>query len=152
MNLNRLIKQLKIDEGVRLKVYKDSLGYATVGVGHLIKETDPDEIRNLKHGDTITEEQCSELFKNDLAQAVSDALIVFDEIWDDFPDIIQEVFVNMIFNLGRTRFLKFKKTILAAYAHDWDTVSTEMLDSLWAKQVGQRAYRMSAQVERWKNY
>ena len=54
----------------------------------------------------------------------------------------------MLFNLGRSRFMKFKKTIVFAYEMNWDRVATEMLDSRWAKQVGQRAYRLSAQIER----
>ena len=33
MNVSRLIKQLEIDEGIRLRVYEDSLGYLTVGIG-----------------------------------------------------------------------------------------------------------------------
>jgi lysozyme len=148
MNTERLMKQLKKDEGIRVRAYNDSLGYKTVGVGHLIKKSDPDWLRELEVGDKITMQEVEELFISDLSIAIHDAMRVFAEVWDDFPDMAQEVFINMIFNLGVTRFLKFKKTILYAYAMDWDKVASEMLDSKWAKQVGQRAYRLSAQIER----
>lgn len=72
INTKRLMRQLEIDEGKKLKVYYDTEGLLTVGIGHLIKNTDPPEIRNLKVGDSITEDQCRELFNNDLAIAIAD--------------------------------------------------------------------------------
>ena len=146
MKIKRLIRQLEIDEGHSLRVYEDSLGYKTVGIGHFIKDSDSDEIKNLKKGDRITEKQCYDLFIKDLVTAVEDTIIVFQDVWLSFPDEAQEVFVNMMFNLGRTRFLKFKKTIAAAYELDWPTVAIEMIDSRWANQVGNRAARLCAKI------
>ena len=40
MNIERLQKQLEIDEGVVYKIYEDHLGYATFGIGHLITKDD----------------------------------------------------------------------------------------------------------------
>lgn len=148
MRVDRLIGQLKKDEGVVIRVYKDSLNYKTVGIGHLIKDSDPQWLQDLEYGDKITAEQVEDIFIQDLAIAIADAKIVFGEVWEEFPDMAQEVFINMIFNLGRHRFLKFKKTILYAHQQKWDMVAIEMLDSRWAKQVGTRAYRLSAQIER----
>ena len=146
MNTKRLIKQLEIDEAIRLRVYIDSLGYKTVGIGHLIKDSDPEDLRALEAGDKISEKLCYQLFISDLIDAVQGATTVFYDAWDSFPDEAQEVFINMVFNLGVTRFLKFKKTIAAAYAHNWPLVSKEMLDSKWASQVGNRAGRLSAKI------
>ena len=48
MDIERLKEEIKADEGVKLAdngnhlIYLDHLGYPTVGVGHLIKETDPE--------------------------------------------------------------------------------------------------------------
>jgi len=146
MNISRLIKQIIIDEGMRLRAYKDSLGYLTVGVGHLIKDSDDEDIRSLQVGDRITKERAYDLLMGDLAQAIQDAVIVFYKEWETLPPEAQEVFVNMIFNLGRSRFIKFKNTIKAAYEHDWLKVSEEMLDSRWARQVGPRAKRLSSKI------
>jgi lysozyme len=49
----------------------------------------------------------------------------------------------MIFNLGATRLLGFKKFLKAVEENDFDLASTEMLDSRWAKQVGQRSIELS---------
>jgi lysozyme len=148
MKVKRLMGQLQIDEGVKLRVYLDHLGLPTVGIGHLIKESTPDEVRNLEVGDKITIEQCEQLFREDLKSAIEDAMVIFEGVWEEFPEMAQEVFINMLFNLGRYRFMKFKKTILAAYAQDWQTVSVEMMDSRWARQVGQRAVRLSQHIAR----
>lgn len=147
MNISRLIKQLKIDEGFSLKVYKDTVGYKTVGIGHYIKDSDPEYLKNLKVGEKITDEQSMELFVADLATALQDAIVVFYPIWDSFPDEAKEVFVNMLFNLGRTRFLGFKKMIAAAHKKDWKEVAVQMMDSKWAKQVGNRAIRLKTKIE-----
>lgn len=149
MNIDRLMRQLAIDEGRRLRVYKDTKGLKTVGIGHLIKASDPQWLQDLDVGDKITEEQLTELFTQDLAIALSDAKTIFEPVWDNFPDMAQEVIINMLFNMGRTRFLGFEKTIAYAYEMDWKNMATEMLDSKWARiDVGQRAYRLSAYIER----
>jgi GH24 family phage-related lysozyme (muramidase) len=146
MNLERLQKQLEIDEGKKLDVYLDHLGYPTVGIGHLIVDSDPAEISCLKVGDKITEEQCTELFQKDIAIALADCKVIFEE-WDSYPDTVQEVLVNMLFNLGRPRFLGFKNMIQAVYDKDWAEASRQMADSKWARQVGARASRLISRME-----
>lgn len=147
MNISRLIKQLEIDEGKRHSVYKDSLGYRTVGIGHLIKDSDPDWIKNLGDGERITDGQMYEIFFDDLSTAIKDAGLIFGPAWNEFPDIAQEVFVNMTFNLGRSRFLKFERTIRFALDKNWSMVAREMMDSRWAEQVGKRASRLSSNIK-----
>ena len=50
----------------------------------------------------------------------------------------KRVVVDMVFNLGKTRFLKFKDTIAALEKEDFDTAAKEMTDSKWCKQVKTR--------------
>ena len=38
----QLIDELKADEGVKNEIYLDHLGLPTCGVGHLIRESDPE--------------------------------------------------------------------------------------------------------------
>lgn len=136
MILERLKRQLEIDEGKVLTVYVDSLGNLTGGIGHKILPED-----GLKEGDKITETQCADWLIDDIAIAIIDCKVIFTN-WDDYNSEVQEVLVNMLFNLGRTNFLTFKKFILAVYQEDWMTASKEGLDSRWAKQVGKRAQRL----------
>ncbi len=56
---------------------------------------------------------------------------------------MQEVLVEMVFNLGINRFKTFRKMIKAVKQGDYVLASREMLDSRWAKQVGQRAITLS---------
>jgi len=57
-------------------------------------------------------------------------------------DVRQRALVNMAFNLGG-RLGGFGKFLAAVERKDWETASKEMLNSLWAKQVGQRAVRLA---------
>ena len=145
MNYKRLKKQLEIDEGKKLSVYLDHLGYPTVGIGHLIKDSSPPEVQKLSVNDKITEEMCDYLFREDLAIALADCKVIFDD-WDSYSSNVQEILVNMLFNLGRPRFLTFKNMIAAVYARDWKTASKEMADSRWASQVGSRAARLISRM------
>lgn len=145
IKVERLIRQLEIDEGKRLDVYLDTEGLKTVGIGHLIKKTDPPEIRDLKVGDKITEEQCVQLFEQDLSIAITNFKVVFP-VSDSIPAEVQEILVNMIFNLGLVRFSKFKNLIAAVNKQDWSKAADEMKNSKWYTQVGKRADRLIARM------
>jgi len=60
----RLKEEIISDEGSVLKVYRDHLGYFTVGVGHLILPSD--EERGVGVGTPITQTRADELFFYDL--------------------------------------------------------------------------------------
>jgi lysozyme len=145
LQLKKLMRQLEIDEGRRLRVYLDSEGLRTIGIGHLIKKSDPPEIRDLKVGDLITKEQLIALFEADLAIAIHDFRIIFLE-WKTFPAEVQEIIINMLFNLGRDRFLGFKHFIAAIYERNWVKAADEMQNSKWFHQVGNRAKRLATRM------
>ena len=42
MNIEQLRKELEVDEGVKYEIYNDHLGYPTFGIGHLVRDTDPE--------------------------------------------------------------------------------------------------------------
>ena len=63
MNIEKLRKQLEIDEGVKYEIYNDHLGYATFGVGHLVLETDPEYGRPV--GSAVMESRVAEAFESD---------------------------------------------------------------------------------------
>ena len=144
MNREAVYEQLKIDEGVVYEVYLDHLGYPTFGVGHLIIEGDAEHGSAV--GTTITEERVKECFEKDLDIAVSECEALFGDNWNDYPGELQEVLVNMMFNMGRGRLGGFKKFIAAINESDWNKASIEMMDSRWATQVGNRAIRLRDRV------
>jgi len=143
MNMSRLRKQLKIDEGVKYEVYLDSLGLKTCGIGHLIRKGNKEY--NLPVGAPISEERVEELFKKDIEIVIEDCHEVFG--WfDHFGDQLQEVIANMMFNLGINRFRGFKKFIQAIHVKDFKKASIEMEDSKWFRQVGNRAKRLQQRI------
>jgi GH24 family phage-related lysozyme (muramidase) len=145
MNRDKIYEQLKIDEGVVYKIYHDHLGYPTFGVGHLILVQDPEYKQSLET--PVSEERVREVFEKDLDTSISECEALFKDKWNDYPGELQEVLVNMMFNLGRPRLGKFKKFIKAINNSDWKTASIEMMDSRWADQVGPRAKRLRNRVK-----
>ena len=143
MNIANLREQLKIDEGVKYEIYNDHLGYPTFGIGHLITEWDEEYGQPV--GTPISEERVNAVFNNDVATYVSEAKKVFPNL-ESLPAEAQEVIVNMCFNMGAPRLSKFKKFIAAVNEADWTTAGVEMLDSRWAKQVGNRATRLKDRI------
>ena len=145
MNRDKIYEQLKIDEGVVYKIYHDHLGYPTFGVGHLILVQDPEYKQSLET--PVSEERVREVFEKDLDISIDECKALFKNQWETYPGELQEVLVNMMFNLGRPRLGKFKKFIKAINNSDWKTASIEMMDSRWADQVGPRAKRLRDRVK-----
>jgi lysozyme len=128
--INALMSDLERDEGRRGKPYKDTEGILTIGVGwNLEANVLPDRVIDL-------------LLRHSIYTAYNDALELFPK-FADLSDNRQRALVNMAFNLGRYRLSGFKKMIAAVNSEDWDKASVEMLDSKWARQVGDRADRLS---------
>lgn len=57
-----------------------------------------------------------------------------------------EVLVNMCFNLGINRLLKFKRMFAALDMTDYPEAAREMLDSRWARQVGNRSKELAEKM------
>ena len=146
MDIDRLFHQLKVDEGIEYKIYKDHLGYLTFGIGHLITESD--EEYGQPEGTLVSDERVYSCFVKDVHTSVKECRFLFGhEEWADFPDEVQEVCVNMMFNLGRPRFSQFKKTIAHLKAHRWSEAASEARDSKWYRQVTSRAERLCKRLE-----
>ena len=144
MNREEVQKQLMIDEGVKYTIYLDHLGYPTFGIGHLITEKDPEYGQEV--GTDIKAKRVGEVFQSDLDITISECEALYEK-WDDFPGEVQEILVNMMFNLGRTRLSKFKNMKKALDKADWATAAIEGRDSRWYKQVTNRAERLMKRLE-----
>lgn len=146
MNLQKLKEQLKIDEGVKYELYVDHLGYLTGGIGHLVKPDEPEYGQPV--GTKLTEARVTEWFESDVKLSVGECEALYGKGgFDSFPGEVQEILVNMIFNLGRTRLSKFKNFKTALEARDWKQAAKEGRDSLWYRQVKNRAERLMSRLE-----
>ena len=147
MNREAVFEQLKIDEGVVYEVYLDHLGYPTFGVGHLVLESDPEH--GLEVGSVVSEERVKECFENDLNIAIEECNQLYEDgVFGNLPDEVQQILVNMMFNMGRTRLSKFKKMHAAILAGDWQEAAKEGRDSRWHRQVTNRAERLMTRLEK----
>ena len=144
MDRTRLFNQLKYDEGIKYEIYNDHLGYPTFGIGHLITEDDPEYGKPI--GTPISESRVYAVFNNDVDIAIDECRALYD-FWDDLPGEVQEILVNMMFNLGRPRLSKFKKMKLALGVGHWKLAAAEGRDSLWYRQVTHRAERLMTRLE-----
>ena len=143
MDRNKLIEELKLDEGFIDEIYEDHLGLATLGVGHLILENDPEFGKPV--GTPIPNETIREYLNKDI-DIVCSELDRNTPWWRGLGDKRQRVLAYMCFNLGYPRLSKFKKFLGAMQEGDWETAAVEMLDSKWASQVGDRAIRLRDRV------
>lgn len=146
MNREAVFEQLKIDEGVVSEIYLDHLGYPTFGVGHLVLERDPEHGQPV--GTPVSDERVRECFDADLDLAISECVALYGaDIWEGFPDEVQQIVVNMMFNMGRTRLSKFKKMNAHLECGEWSSAAVEGRDSLWYNQVTNRAERLMSRLE-----
>lgn len=118
-----LVDMLIRHEGVRYKPYRDMVGKLTIGVG-----------RNLDDNG-ITHAEALALLQHDIDNSTNECLHAFP--WfADLNEARQAVLVSLVFNMGLTRVLKFVKFLHAMDLGNYETAANELLDSVWAFQVG----------------
>ncbi|MDR1451219.1 MAG: glycoside hydrolase family protein [Helicobacteraceae bacterium] len=126
VELEKCKEQIKCHEGLRIKAYKDTLGFWTIGYGHLLGKTNHPKI------EMITRTEAETLFEGDFAAAEQDAeslLFCFDEL--SAPR--QAATINMAFNLGFNGLKSFAQTISHIEGGRYGKAADAMLASKWAK-------------------
>ena len=131
--LKEIMKDIKIHEGFKPKVYKCTEGYDTIGYGFAIKDLIIDE-------DVADLILMKKLFI--LLERIHIAFAWFKEIDDKAKGVV----VNMCYQIGLRGFSKFKKTIYYLETQQYEEAADEMLDSLWAKQTPNRANQLSDKI------
>lgn len=128
-------KQMTKDfEGLRLKPYKCTAGKLTIGYGRNLDDVG------------ISQAEADMMFERDFARAEADVRRLCKEFGIDVENLIEQrfyVLTDMMFNLGYNRLAKFKKFLCALKTGLYDVAAREMLDSVWAAQVGNRAMQLS---------
>ncbi len=135
MNIEELLIR---HEGVRHKMYRDSLGVPTIGVGHNL--TKP-----------LSDRAIDQILRDDIEDARSDCA---QFPWFVYLDSVrQAVVLDMVFNMGVHRFKGFRNTIGHIQAGQYNAAAMEMLDSVWANQVGRRADELAEMMRsgEWPN-
>ena len=144
--LEEELDQIKKDEGVKKRggdhyVYKDSLGLATAGHGHLLTSA---EKKKYPVGSTIPQDVVDKWLAQDTKEAKADVKSVFGSVKDQEAE---KILFNMAFNLGRTRLDKFNDLKAAVKAERYEDAAAAMKDSKWYGQVGNRSKRLVARMK-----
>jgi len=140
MNREKLLDMITLHEGLELKPYKCTSDKLTIGIGRNIEDIG------------ITEDEARYLLQNDVDRILKEV-----EHWtflEKLNDVRQAVILDMVFNMGVSRFNAntWVKTFAAIQDEDWEKVANEMLESRWANQVGQRAIRLSQMMRKGEWY
>ena len=125
-----LLNQIKKHEGFKSTVYQCTEGYETIGYGFAIK-------------DLVLDKDIAELILMRKLDKLQQRISSVFGWWLDSPQEVKDVVTNMCYQLGINGFSKFKKTIYLLETEQYEDASTEVLNSLWAKQTPSRAKEMS---------
>jgi lysozyme len=129
MDKQRLMSQLEIDEGRRDRVYTDTVGKLTVGVGRNISDR------------AFSKDEIDLMLSNDI-KIVEATLDKNTPWWRQMSTARQNVLANMCFNMGWSTLSTFKNTLKAMQDGRYADAAQGMMDSKWSKQVGKRAERL----------
>ena len=131
LNYRLLKNRIKKNEGFSKNSYKDKLGHPTIGYGHLIKKKEK-HFMEKKYNKIFFEE----LFEKDFAIAVLYYQKKFKKFF--FHKKTEELIIEMIFQMGLKKVLKFKRMLYYIKKNNKYLASLEMMDSLWYKQTPKR--------------
>ena len=134
--MERLLKMIKLHEGVKSHAYQCTAGKWTIGAGRNIDE---------EGGLGLSNEEINVLLINDIERVKGELSAAY--FW--FPaldEVRQAAMIDMCFNLGLSRLRGFVKAIEAMSRQEFDNAADEFLDSRWASQVGQRAVRVTEMI------
>ena len=134
MDYAALKAELTRDEARKARLYQDTLGNWTGGIGHNFTAK------------PLSDRVIDLLYEEDSNEAIA-ALDRTLPWWRTLSEARQRVLANMCFNLGIGKLLEFKNTLRAIQEQRWSDAAQGMLDSKWAGQVGDRAHRLSKMME-----
>lgn len=124
-----LKERIKDHEALRLDMYTDSEGILTIGYGHNLEKK------------PISKRAANVIFEDDFAEAKLYATKIPE--YHAQCSARRAVLIEMVFNIGYAGVMKFSRMRAAMERDDFVTAASEMLDSKWAGQVGNRAIELS---------
>lgn len=134
MDREKLRQHMIAEEGLKLTPYlcTGEPPQLTIGVGHNLESRG------------ISEAIAMAILDEDIDVCISELEQNFPHFYD-YPDPVQETLIDLCFNLGIARLMKFKRTI--EYLNEglatgnYTKAATELMDSAYARQLPNRAKR-----------
>lgn len=133
---SELLQQIKEHEGLVLKPYKCPVGKLTIGYGHNLEDNG------------LTKTACEYILIEDIEEAKKNLYAIFTrDFFDSLSNNQKIALIDMMFNLGMSRFLTFKKFILAVKQRNFDRASVEIIHSRAYQQNKSRYKKLSEQIK-----
>lgn len=130
---------LKKEEGSVRTVYKDSLGFDTIGVGRLVDKR--------KRGAGLSDAEIDYLLQNDVDRVVAEVTKALP--WSTkLSSNRKAVLYAMAFQMGTAGLLGFKNTLKMIEAGNYEGAANGMLNSKWAKSDSPARARRTAELMR----
>jgi len=137
-----LVEKIKENEGFSNKVYKDTLGYSTVGYGFLLAALTADELAlNGGKYEPMSKETADKILKLKLEKLTAAVFATFDWLKEK-PKNVQEVVIEMAYQLGVSKVKKFVTTMHHIRVGEYRAAYQSGMNSLWAKQTPNRAKKV----------
>lgn len=124
---------LEREEGIRTRVYLDTRGNQTIGVGHVIK---PGE----RFKGPLSPREIDALFAQDLKVAIAGVRRMLPS-FSSQPSEVRLVCVGLAYQCGVTGFAGFKRLRNALEQFDYALAERELMNSKWAREFPARAER-----------
>ena len=153
--MSRLKERLRVHEGYSLARYDDTEGTPTIGVGFNLRRADAARILAsvgappldaVLHGQPLTDDQVDKILDLCVRQAEGEAETLVSD-WSEHPEVIREVLIELVFNMGMEKVRKFVNFLRAVEERDYIAASVHLRDSRWYKQVKTRGPALVALVE-----
>lgn len=143
---------LRYDEGKKNSLYKDTLGFWTIGVGHLVTK-DPSVVvarqildKKFKRvtGGTLTDAEVESLFNEDIEVTIRGIMNskFLAPIYTKLDCARQSALINMCFQMGIAGVEGFKNSMSFIAAGQWEKAAANLKQSKWYKQTTNRANRV----------
>lgn len=147
-----IFDMLRVDEGLSLKIYKDTEGFWTVGIGHLLTK-DPskdkaiaelDKLVGRKTSGEISVSEAERIFTIDVSKAENGIKgnSVLAPVYESLDSVRKMAMVNMVFQLGVAGAAGFKNSMALLKAKQWDQAAVNLAQSKWYNQTPNRAKRV----------
>lgn len=143
---------LAFDEGLKLTVYKDTEGYWTVGLGHLLtKQKDKavaiselDKLVGRKTNGVITEKEARNIFDKDVKKAIDQVKksSILSPIYNKISENRKMALINMVFQMGLAGAESFKNSLTLVSNSYYTKAASNMRQSKWYRQTPNRAERV----------
>lgn len=147
-----IFEMLRYDEGLKTEIYKDTEGYYTIGIGHLLtkdpsiavarRELDRQVGRPAKGSITLAE--CESLFDKDVANVDSGIQrnAVLKPVFDSLDLVRRDALRNMVFQMGVAGVAGFTNSLRMLKEKRWEEAAVNLKQSKWYRQTPNRAGRV----------